>query len=294
MIDIRVPETDGELDEWRRDRLAVLPNERAPSVEDLRSGPPERRLAVAYLDGRLAGAGLTARSDTGGAFVQPRVLPGQRGRGVGEALLRALAVQAADAGHTEAGAHVEELGSLGFAERFGFRETDRQVEQVRAIRPDEPAPASLPGIDVVPLAGRPDLAERLFEELAREAVRDFALERPVEIDAETWKTEWLRDTSDCFVALADGVIVGLAGYEGDADRPSRAEHALTAVRRDLRRRGIARTLKQMTIRHAAERGLAELYTWTQQGNEAMRAVNRSLGYVDRGITITVRGPVPVA
>src|SRR5205823_1292102 len=162
--------------------------------------------------------------------------PSQRGRGVGTALLHRLAEHAVAAGHSEAGSHVEEPRALGFAERFGFRETDRQVEQVRAIQPDEPAPPSLPGIELVPLAGRP--------ELAREAVKDLALDRPVEIDAETWKTDWLRDPSGCFVALDAGTIVGLAGFERDADHPERAENALTAVRRDHRRRGIARALKQ--------------------------------------------------
>jgi GNAT superfamily N-acetyltransferase len=293
MIELRVPLTDAELDAWRRVRLAVLPNERAQSVEELRSGPPERRLLVAYVDGELAGAGVTARSDTGGAFVQPRVLPTQRRRGVGTALLRALADEAAAAGHREAGAHVEEPGALGFAERFGFRETDRQVEQVRAIAAQEAPPEPPPGIELVPLAGRPDLTARLFDDLAREALRDLAVDRPIQVDAETWRSEWLRDTDGCFVALDDGVIVGLAGFERDADRPERGENALTAVRRDHRRTGIARALKQAAIRLASEQGLIELYTWTQQRNIAMQSLNRSLGYVDRDVTITVRGSLPL-
>jgi GNAT superfamily N-acetyltransferase len=194
----------------------------------------------------------------------------------------------------EAGAHVEVAEAAGFAERFGFREVDRQVEQVRTIASSE-APAVAPdGIDLVPLANRLDLAARLFDELVREAVRDFAVDRPIEIDEESWNNEWLRDKEHCFVALSAGEIVGLAGYEIDGDRPERAEHALTAVRRDLRRRGIARALKQATIRLASEEGLAELYTWTQTGNVAMLEVNRSLGYVDRDVTITVRGPLPLA
>jgi mycothiol synthase len=145
----------------------------------------------------------------------------------------------------------------------------------------------------VALAGRDDLAERLFDELVREAVQDFAVARPIEIDAETWTTEWLRDTSCSFVALDDGAIVGLAGYERDADQPHRGENVLTAVRRDHRQRGIARVLKRAAIRLAAEQGLSELYTWTQQGNVAMQTLNRSLGYLDRNVTITVRGALPL-
>jgi mycothiol synthase len=293
VIELRVPESDADYEAWRSVRLAVLPNERTDSVDELRALPGERHLLVAYLDGEVAGAGVTARSDSGGAFVQPRVLPSHRRRGVGGTLLRALAAHAHARGHEEAGAHVEELPALGFAERFGFRETDRQVEQVRVIGSNEGAAVAPPGIALVPLADRDDLAARLFDELVCEAVSDFAVDRPIEIDANAWETQWLRDTSCCFVALAGGAIVGLAGYERDAEQPHRGENALTAVRRDHRRRGIARALKQAAIRLASEQGLSELYTWTQQGNAAMQTLNRSLGYLDRDVTITVRGGLPL-
>lgn len=294
MIELRPAETDEEVEAWRRVRLAVLPNERTETVAEIRSSPRGRLLLVAYDGGELAGSGVLARADTGGVFVQPRVLPAHRRRGVGSTLLRALAERAAADGQTDAGAHVEETESLAFAERFGFRETDRQVEQMRPIAADEPAPPAVPGIEIVSLAGRKDLADRIFDELAREAVKDFAVDRPIEIDAEAWKTEWLRDTSTCFVALDDGAIVGLAGFELDADRPDRGENALTAVRRDHRGRGIARALKLAAIRLAAEQGLTELCTWTQERNVPMRRLNSSLGYVDRGVSITVRGVLPLA
>jgi GNAT superfamily N-acetyltransferase len=80
---------------------------------------------------------------------------------------------------------------------------------------------------------------------------------------------------------------------GDEDRPDRAENSLTAVRRDSRRRGLALTLKQMTIAWAAENGIREVYTWTQRGNEGMRAVNEKLGYETRTISIRVRGDLPL-
>ena len=43
---------------------------------------------------------------------------------------------------------------------------------------------------------------------------------------------------------------------------------------------------------AAARGLLEIYTWTQTGNEAMQRLNEKLGYRSRMISITVRGPIP--
>jgi len=39
-------------------------------------------------------------------------------------------------------------------------------------------------------------------------------------------------------------------------------------------------------------GLVQLVTWTQKGNEAMQAINRSLGYVDHARVLTYTGPLP--
>ena len=86
----------------------------------------------------------------------------------------------------------------------------------------------------------------------------------------------------------------MAGLLDDDDHPARAENLLTAVRRDLRGRGIGRALKQHALHCAAARGLTEIYTWTQTGNEAMQELNRSLGYVDRDVIVSVRAPLPLA
>ena len=95
------------------------------------------------------------------------------------------------------------------------------------------------------------------------------------------------------MALAGGEIVGMAGLCHDADRPDRAENALTTVRRDWRGRGLARALKETTIAWASGHGISEIYTWTQTGNENMRAVNERLGYVTRDISISVRRGLPL-
>jgi mycothiol synthase len=67
---------------------------------------------------------------------------------------------------------------------------------------------------------------------------------------------------------------------------------LTAVRRDRRGLGIGRALKRTQLHWAARNGVRELVTWTQKGNEAMQALNRSLGYVDTSKVITFQGPLP--
>jgi GNAT superfamily N-acetyltransferase len=64
------------------------------------------------------------------------------------------------------------------------------------------------------------------------------------------------------------------------------------VRRSHRRRGIASALKRAQLHWASRNGVVELVTWTQKGNEAMQAVNRSLGYRDASKVITYQGQLP--
>ena len=120
---------------------------------------------------------------------------------------------------------------------------------------------------------------------------EMPLPQPVEVPVE----EWLRDEATVpegsFAAFAGSDPVGYAGL---LSRPGGkvAEHGLTAVHRDFRRRGIALALKRAVIHWASQNGVGELVTWTQRGNEAMQALNRKLGYVDRERVLTFQGPLP--
>lgn len=294
MIAVRRAESDADLEAWRRVRIAVVPNERAQTVDELREAlTPTQLYLLAELDGRVAGSGVAGRSDLAGqGFLSPRVLPEARRRGVGTALLRELAEHVQRHGFDRAGAMLDDTASLAFVERFGFREVDRDVEQIRAIG-DEPCPEPLSGIEVVSLAERPELFERAYHELALEAFRDFPLDRPIEISLEDWNREWQVWPEGSFFALADGELVGMAGLIRDDDRPGRAENSLSAVRRDWRRRGVASLLKRTVLAWAAANGLQEVYTWTQNGNAAMRVVNERLGYETRSVAIRVRGRLPL-
>jgi mycothiol synthase len=80
----------------------------------------------------------------------------------------------------------------------------------------------------------------------------------------------------------------------DPDEPRRAEHGLTAVRRDWRRRGVATALKRTTLAWAAANGLGEVYTWTQRDNDGMRALNTRLGFRTRSESITMQAALPLA
>jgi GNAT superfamily N-acetyltransferase len=295
MIGVRRVESDADLEAWRRVRIAVLPNERTSTVEEIRRAEtPEQLMLLAEADGELLGSGVAGRSDVGGhGFVAPRVLPDKRRNGVGTALLQRLAEHVESLGFPRAGSNVDDSGSLEFAHRFGFREHDRQVEQVREIAGNEPTPRIPDGIEPASLAERPELFPRVYHELAVEALADLAVTPKVEISFEDWEREWVTWPEGSFIALTGDEIVGCAGLIRDYDRPDRAEHSLTAVRRDWRGRGLAKALKRQTIAWAAANGLTELYTWTQTGNEAMQAVNERLGYSIRSTCITVSGAIPL-
>ncbi len=294
MVEIRTAESDVDLEAWRQVRIAVLPNERTGTVEEIRrAAGPESVYLLAELDGAVAGEGHAGRSDLAGRFsLGVRVLDRARRRGVGTALLHALADRAHALGYDEVGSSVEEPGGLRFAERFGFREVDRQVEQVRTIG-TEPWPQPPAGVEIVPVAARPELWRVAYDPLALQAFDDFALDTPLDISLEQWERDWLAWPEGMFLALADGEVVGCAGLERDADATHRAENALTAVRRDWRGRGVASALKRAALAFAAEEGLLEVYTWTQRGNADMRRLNEHLGYVTRSESISVRAPLPL-
>ena len=95
MIVVRPAETDAELEAWRQVRIAVLPNERAAQVEELRKAmTPETLYLLAEDDSRVVGSGVASRSDLAGqGSLAPRVLPEARRRGVGAVLLRELAAR---------------------------------------------------------------------------------------------------------------------------------------------------------------------------------------------------------
>src|SRR4051812_12380756 len=292
MISIRPCETEPDYEAWVAVRRAVLPNERAPSVDELRSGISEGDLHVlAERDGELAGSGLVNRSDTGNAHVAPRVLPAKRGRGVGTALLQRLAEHAATQGYTRAGSHVaaDDEHSIAFAHRFGFEEARRDVQQVLDVSAAEPR--EMEGIEFVSIEARPELLEATYP-LAREGYDDMPIEG-LDIRLDAWLTEEATLPAGSFAALADEEIVGYAGLMRWDGEPAKAEHGLTVVRRDWRRRGLASALKERQIAWAAANGVRSLVTYTQTGNENMQAVNARLGYVTTDVTVSFVRSLPL-
>jgi GNAT superfamily N-acetyltransferase len=290
---IRPVRSDADLDVWAALKTAVTPNEPV-SADQLRHGShPDRLLLLAELDGQAVGSGIADRSHFHGyCFVEPRVLPDARGRGVGRSLFEALCEHARGLGLARLTTFVDggDERSYAFALRRDLVEVDRQVEQVRSIGA-EPAPVAPGGIELVAVSARPELLARSYDEVAVQAYRDLPLPGTVEIVSEEWQDEEATLPAGSFAALADGAVVGYAGLLERAE-PGTAEHGLTAVRREWRRRGVATALKRAQLAWAAGAGLRELVTWTQRGNEAMQSLNDRLGYVTRSVVLTMRGPLP--
>jgi GNAT superfamily N-acetyltransferase len=287
--------SDAELEEYVAIWNEVTPDEPADlrQQRERRERDPQRLYLLAEVDGATVGAGFAGRSDTPGrGFLSPRVVPAARRRGVGSALLRELAAHLARERFETASAHVDgnDRGSLAFAERFGFREVDRQVEQVRVLG-DEPPAEPPPGVRFVTVEERPELLREAYP-LAHEGYADFATVDEVVVSLDDWLRDEATHPGGSFVALAGDEIVGYSGLVR-LDTTT-AEDGLTVVRRDWRRRGLATALKRAELAWAAANGIGEIATWTQRGNDGMRAVNERLGFVYRSVSITVHAPLPLA
>ena len=290
-LDISPCVTDDDYEAWRQVRIAVLPYERTVSVAELRAGAsPERLMVLAREGGVVVGHGLADRSDSADSgSVIPRVLAEHRRRGIGTALLEHLTEHVATLGVPMLRSGADDEGSLVFARRFGFTEVNREVEQTyRVAGPVATTPVP-DGLEVVTAQERPGLWDAAYERFGLEALADFAVDTPLHVTREDWTREWLGDPM--FLALHDGEVVGCAGLGLDPDQPARAENLLTAVRRDWRGRGVAVHLKLVTLAWAADHGIAEVYTWTQDGNAAMRALNTRLGYDTTRVGVQVARPL---
>jgi mycothiol synthase len=296
-VRVRPVETDADLEAYVAVANAAVPDDipwNAQKLRERRERDPRRSYLLAEVDGEPVAVGFAAPSDNADrGFVAPRVLPAARRSGIGSALLVRLADHLEQLGFASAGAHVDgnDEGSLAFARRFGLEEADRQVEQVRTLG-EEPRAEPPPGVTFVSVAERPELLREAYP-LGVAGWADMATAEAVTISLEDWLADEATFPEGSFVALADGEIVGYSGLCRIADDRTLAEDGLTVVRSDWRRRGLATALKRAELAWAAANGIREIVTWTQRGNDGMRAANERLGYVYRAVSVTMRGPIPL-
>jgi mycothiol synthase len=292
---VRAAETERDLETYVGIWNAITPRQPV-SLEQQRERKErdDRRLhLLAELADAPVGCGFACPSDSPGrGFLAPRVLPSARRKGIGTALLRKLGTHLEGLGYETASSHVDgrDPGSLAFAERHGFAEVDRQVEQVKVVGDEAPAEIP-PGIRFVTRAERPQLLEAAYE-LAVEGFADMATASRVTISLDDWLRDEAGVPEGSFFALAGDEIVGYSGLCRRLDGVF--EDGLTVVRRAWRRHRLATALKRAKLAWAAANGVEEIVTWTQRDNAGMRAVNERLGYVYRSITLDVRATLPLA
>jgi mycothiol synthase len=278
---------------WPRDAITM------GEVRSFRASTLAYAAFLARRDGMDAGSAASAvlptRSDRGWTIVS--VLPEHRGHGVGTALYRTVSgwLRERDIHRIRVPVSEDDVDSIGFAERRGFRETERNAMAVLELRELEPVPvAPPPGIEITTWAERPELTPAIFE-VACEALPDIPGGEEREPDTlENWLTHFGRPSSPrdaTFVALAGAEVVGYAQLTTTAAQPQAAFHDMTAVKRAWRGCGIAGALKRAQIRWAKEQGYERLETENEVRNEPIRRLNRALGYRPAPGHVILDGPL---
>ena len=174
-----------------------------------------------------------------------------------------------------------------FLEARGYEEVRRYVisELDVAVAP-EPGP---PGVPIVTLAERPDLARALFK-IALESYGDQPGRSEQQIESyESWRS-WGLDPHppEAFFIACDGGATlgyGFLDVRGDAGK-----HGFTAVARAARGRGVASAIKRAQVGWAKAHGLRTLRTANETRLPGMIALNRRLGYRPLYEEIILRGP----
>jgi GNAT superfamily N-acetyltransferase len=259
----------------------------------------ERADLLAYADGVPVGtavlSGDAASVDTGRPYLQVSVLPEYRGRGIGDALLRAAAAEARKFGRTGLSCDVDadDAYSRAFLERRGFvayrtwERLDLDLAADGSATPDPPA-----GVDIASIAERPELlkgmhavAEQVYPELGG-YIAHFAESF---LD---WQVYALADSHDLLdlvlMAIADDEVIAFVTARDHHDRL--VELRMVAVLPAWRGRGVASALVGAQVAHAKQARRGRLATWVPEGRPAA-AVYRALGFERVGATVEFRGPL---
>jgi len=309
---VRIREADlGDVD---LATFAKIVNETTPdeptSVEEMRWSSAAFPGVSRYLlevDGRPVGTASVGRiyvlpADFDGLWATVNVRPDVRRQGYGSALLATVSERARLSGKTALHIPASDArpDGLGFLVHRGFREYERN-KTVHLELAGATAPAIDPpeGVSLTTLAERPDLIEGVHAVAVETypdvpggdvpmSAGDLAEFRKRDVDrASIPATAFFIATED-----ATGRVIGYANLLLQPPHTRRiAWHAMTAVTRDWRGRGLAAALKRATIGWAIADGLDLLEAGNDTDNLAMRAVNARLGYVPSPDSLVLRGPL---
>ncbi len=302
MIEIETATADADIERWLRVRNAVDPRpltlagfhaERIPAIAEL--------TLIAVEAGRDLGASSIGWSEVGResrtAFIDVWVLTDARRRGIGGRLVDQSATFARELGIERVRANVVDgdTESMRFGERRGLRHDGGGQVGVLDLTAAAPEPRAAPtGFVVTSFAERPDLERELYE-----------LEMSVRPEVPTLRDEptptfeaWVSQSSGdagflpelSLLALDGDHLVGSIAVYDNGDET--AFIGMTAVHRDARRRGLARTLKIDLARRARTAGIRRIETFNDGTNEGIRGLNESLGYVYGPMLHWLIGPLP--
>ncbi|MCY1035343.1 GNAT family N-acetyltransferase [Corallococcus sp. BB11-1] len=297
MFDILPVQTTAERGRYVAVRNQIHPDTPISLEEHFSDSRQDDRIdLLAVRDGIPVGTATARRyhdnRDAQVAFVSVRVLRPHRRHGVGSALFAAVSEHAARIGRTGLYTLVrrDDADSQAFLFKRGFDEALR-VEEVALVLEQARVEASVPqGVRLVPLTPALDA---VVHPVATAIDPDIPSAEPVAaLPLDAWRRRMFgpgarRDLS--FVAFAGEEVVGYALLSESG--PGVAEHLITGVRRDWRRRGVGQALKAAQLRGAQAAGFRELHAEVESENAAMRRLYARLGYTPRLTWLHLRGPL---
>lgn len=305
-LSLHEPTTDVDFERWLRIRNAVDP--RSMTLVNLRAemlAAVAERFVIGSVDDRDVAAGMVAwgptGAETGVAFIDLWVLPGERGRGVGGTIVEHLVPFARERGQDRYWAYVRDgdEASLAFAQRRGLQvEGGGQLGQLdlTGVGLASAVATALDGVEIVAFADRPDALRDIYEvEMLGRPEIPTLTDEPLPT-FETWQESTVREAGFLpdlsLIALDGDRVVGQIQVFDDGEQT--AFIGMTAVHPEARRRGIARALKTELTRRAIAAGWRRIDTYNDGTNEGIRALNESLGYVYLPRFLLLKGPLPPA
>jgi GNAT superfamily N-acetyltransferase len=241
-----------------------------------------RKRWVAELDDVVVGTATARRGPDRQVIVAVEVHRAYRGRGVGNALLRAILVAFPDAGALTAVCDHDPT-SIAFGAKRGF--VPEGVHWLWSVDPRTvAAPGPVPaGLTAVTLDTLSDL--HMLLDAHNAAAQDDPSGVTRTYTLEEFQDNWWRspdNAADLSWALIDGaatppVIAAFTSMQVDRPR-GRAWSSMTATRSEYRDRGLATWVKRRSLVALAAANITEAWTANDASNAAMLAINESLGY----------------
>lgn len=251
-----------------------------------RSNPPGAQplWLSAFVEGRLVGFGNSSRNvmaaNAGEGWFYLLVDPQVRGRGVGRQLHDRLVEHARSIGSHRVQAHaLDSPEVLAWARRQGFEVGANERWSVVDPRELPPMPELPAGVEIISLEEMgPETAYAVDTEAFRDEPGDVpngAMPYEMFLD-QIWNApDFDREAS--VGAVVDGVLAATTNLEVNL-ATGKAMSAGTSTLRPFRGRGLAKLMKSVSLRRAADKGVTAAYTCNDYTNAPMLAINDWLGY----------------